>query len=188
MEKNPTLFADFANRNEAENAVSALEGLGIGAADISIITKEGNQTKATDAAGDVVEGALGGAATGGVVGGLAGLLAGVGVVPALTGILIGGPIAAALGLAGAAATTVSGAVTGAVAGGLIGGLAGLGLSEDDARYYSDAVDNGAIVLAVQTTEDNEGEVRAVLEGLSDEGVAAAGVDTTPERRVRRILV
>jgi surface antigen len=196
QEKAPTLFADFANRNEADEAISALEGMGVDSADISVITKEANRVKVSDAsgdgAGDVAQGALGGAATGGVVGGIAGLLAGAGVIPALAGILVGGPLVAALGLTGIAATTVSGAVTGALAGGLIGALVGVGMSEDDARYYSDAVDRGAIVLAVRTTEENEARVRSVLERISttdnrvergESELAAAG-----DRRVRRIMM
>ena len=108
-----------------------------------------------------------------MIGGVAGLLAGVGVVPALAGIMIGGPIAAALGLAGAAALTVSGAVTGAVAGGLIGGLTKLGLSHEDAEYYDRAVESGSVVIGVPVSDENEDAVRNVLEDYQGEDIKTA---------------
>ncbi|HSI20433.1 MAG TPA: low temperature-induced protein [Verrucomicrobiae bacterium] len=175
------LFVDFATRAEADQALANLEGMGYTSSDISVIAKEDGRTVEKDGAGEVAEDTLGGAATGGVIGGIAGLLAGIGVVPALAGILIGGPVAAALGLAGAAATTVSGAVTGAVAGGLIGALTGIGLSEEDAKYYDDAVRGGDIVIGVPVTPDTEEHVRAALEAAEGAGGAADRHITVIER-------
>lgn len=142
----------FSNRNYAEQAIMDLESSGFDPKDISIVTKDQAHAEniADSTGGTVAEGAVSGATTGGVVGGLAGLLIGIGAIaiPGLGGILIGGPLAAALGLTGAAATTVSGALTGAVAGGLIGALMGLGVSEDDAKFYEDRIREGAILLAI----------------------------------------
>src|SRR5688500_13752859 len=107
------LMAAFSTDGEADRALRELERHGYSNNDISVISKHDRYEEEGYSTGaDVAKGATGGAATGGVVGGLAGLLAGVGVFPALAGLFIGGPIAAALGLAGAAATTASGAITG----------------------------------------------------------------------------
>lgn len=164
-----TLMAAFADRTDADNAVTELEEMGYAGKDISFITSESKSEvhkvaeRSDDAAGDVAEGAVSGATTGGAIGGLAGLLAGAGVVPALAGLMIGGPVAVALGLTGVAATTVSGAVTGALAGGLIGGLTNLGLSEEEATTYEHVIKEGGVALAVPLKGDDEGEVRGVLE-------------------------
>jgi len=152
-----TLYADFPTRTEADHAITALEGLGYEASDISVVAKEGEPTTDTD--GHTV---ASDAATGGVIGGVAGLLAGVGAIPALAGLLFGGPIAAALGLVGAAATTVSGIVTGGVVGGLIGALRKVGIDEEDARRYEATINNGGVVLGVPVSPETEPEVHAIL--------------------------
>jgi hypothetical protein len=84
-------------------------------------------------------------------------------MPALAGLFIGGPIAAALGLAGAAATTLSGAVTGAAAGGLIGALTGLGVPRETAESYDRTVEAGGVVIGLTVREHTAGEARGILE-------------------------
>jgi uncharacterized membrane protein len=160
------VIAAFDDREMADKAVTELEEAGFDSEDLSVITRE-NQEQAVENATDdsehpVAEGAVGGASTGAVIGGLAGLLVGAGALPALGGLLIGGPIAAALGLTGLAATAVSGAVTGAAAGGLIGGLTKLGLSEDRARAYGEAVQEGGILLIVPVEADETIEVTGLM--------------------------
>lgn len=160
----------FNDPDHADQAIMELEKLGIDPADISLITKETDEirnrrgpTSATNMAEDAVEGAAAGAVTGGALGGLAGLLAGVGVFPALAGLFIGGPVAAALGLTGAAAVTASGAATGAAAGGLIGALTNLGVPDETAESYSQSVEEGGLVLGIPIDMAPEDEVRRVME-------------------------
>jgi hypothetical protein len=178
------IMAAFDDRDDAGNAITELEDMGVDADDISVIAstnaKDVNRaaaaaSNADDAGTDMAEGAVGGATTGGAIGGLAGLLAGAGVFPALAGLLIGGPIAAALGLTGVAATTVSGAVTGAVAGGLIGALTGLGVSEEDAQAYEETIKSGGLVLAVPADTINGKDPRDVLEGHNAMSVSEVNV-------------
>ncbi len=83
-------------------------------------------------------------------------------IPGIGGLLIGGPLAAALGLTGAAAATVSGAVTGALAGGLVGGLVGLGVPEETAKVYENRIREGGVLIAVAAREGDD-EAHAVLE-------------------------
>lgn len=163
-----TIIGVFQDRFDAESAIDELEEAGFNPKDVSVVVKEG-MTIDKDSGfkgGSVAEGAVSGAATGGVLGGLTGLLVGIGAlaIPGIGGFLLGGPIAAALGLTGAAATTISGAATGALAGGVVGGLIGLGIPEDEARMYEQRIREGAVLLAVPTnTNSGEAEVRRVFD-------------------------
>lgn len=142
----------FTDRAHAESALSDFENHGYSPKEISVIVKDGvlKEQIAESTGAHVASGLAEGATTGGVVGGVIGLLVGIGAVtlPGIGALLIGGPIAAALGLAGAAAVTAQGITTGAVAGGLLGALVGLGVPEETAKYYEQHVREGAIILAV----------------------------------------
>lgn len=159
-----TLFALFDNRKDVERIINRLKDDGYDPEDISLVMKDTRNARdiGLDTGADIASGAVSGATTGAILGGLAGLLS-VFVLPGLGAFFIGGPIATALGLTGAAATTASGAVTGAAAGGLIGALDGLGLSREDAREYESRVKEGAILIAVPVRADEEPEVRTIFE-------------------------
>lgn len=170
-----TVIGIFEDRFDAEAAIDELEEMGFSPKDVSVVVKEGEKVTNSESTGrkggSVAEGAVSGAATGGVLGGLTGLLVGIGAlaIPGVGAFLIGGPIAIALGLTGAAATTISGATTGALAGGLVGGLIGLGVPEDEAQIYEQKVRQGAVLLAVPTNSDTgEAEVRKVFEDYNAE--------------------
>lgn len=161
-----TILGIFSERNDAEEAIYDLEATGYKTKDISIIMRDqGEREKlAHNTGANVAEGAVTGATTGGVIGGIAGLLIGIGAIaiPGIGPLLIGGPIASALGLTGAAASTVSGAITGALAGGLVGVLVGIGISEEDARIYEERIREGGILVAVPAQLGMEEEVREIL--------------------------
>lgn len=159
-----TVLGLFEERSNAEDAIERLKDNGYDPKDISIIMKDKREGEkiGKDTGADVVGGAVSGAATGTLLGGLAGLLASF-VLPGLGAFFIGGPIAAALGLTGAAATTASGAATGALAGGLVGALTGFGLSENEARTYERRVKGGAILVAVPARMDEEGKVEEIFD-------------------------
>jgi hypothetical protein len=94
-----------------------------------------------------LEGTGAGGAIGAVVGAVAGAIAAIGttiMIPGL-GLVVAGPLAAALAGAGA----------GGVTGGLIGALVGTGMTEERARIYKTAIEEGGIVLSVtpRTPED-----------------------------------
>ncbi len=169
-----TVIGVFKTQNEAEHAINSLKDLGYEPQNMSIIMKD---IKKAEEVGEntgvhVAEGAASGAATGGIIGGLIGLLAGIGAItiPGLGAVLIGGPIAAALGLTGAAATTASGAVTGALAGGLVGALVGLGVPENEAKEYEEHIRAGGILLAVATHDSRVDEVRDIMADNSAYGI------------------
>lgn len=160
----------FSGSGAADDAITALKDAGYDTSGVSAIVKEGIvqvKENGSTKAETVGEGAASGAATGGVIGGVAGLLVGIGAlaIPGIGAILVAGPLAAALGLTGAAATTVSGAATGALAGGLIGALVGLGVPEDTAKLYEETIQAGGVLLTVPAaTSEKEEEVRAILQG------------------------
>lgn len=167
-----TVIAAFSAVEEAENAIEILKSEGYDPKQMTIMMKDRHEAAvvANDTGADTAKGAMEGATTGGMIGGLAGLLVGIGAItiPGIGPFLAAGPLAAALGLTGAAATTVSGAATGAVAGGLIGALMSLGLSEDDAKVYETTIREGGIVVAVPTVA---GEGPHVTEILDDSGAS-----------------
>jgi hypothetical protein len=188
-----TVLGIFSDREYAERAVNRLEDEGFRPQDISIVMKDRGDAKhvAQSTGADVAGGATTGVATGAIIGGIAGLLVGVGAIalPGFGLLLAAGPLAASLGLTGAAATTASGAVTGAVAGGLIGALVSLGLPEEDARIYESRIREGGILVAVPTAIRGEELVRDILD---DEGaeqirtVRSSASDTADAQSYERI--
>lgn len=154
-----TVIGVFTDRENAESAISDLKELDYNPKDLSIVLKDkaDKEVIAENTGADVTDGAATGAATGLVLGGLAGLVAAI-AIPGLGAFFIGGPIAAALGLTGAAATTASGAATGALAGGLLGALSNLGLTNDEAQVYETKVNEGGILVAVPVRGEESGEV------------------------------
>ena len=142
--------AVFDSREEAERALTELRSAGINEDSISIIGRHGEQSDtsggidddddAGETAGDTAKGAVGGAIAGGLLGVAALAIPGVGPLAAAGAIASGAiPGAAAIG-AGA----------GALAGGLSGLLTSHGVSDDDARYYEDRINQGGYFLSVDS--------------------------------------
>ncbi|HKQ99121.1 MAG TPA: hypothetical protein VJT09_00530, partial [Pyrinomonadaceae bacterium] len=86
---------------------------------------------------------------GGTVGATLAAIAAIGTSVALPGIglLIAGPLAA--GIAGAGA--------GGLTGGLIGALIGSGIPEDRAKEYERGINEGGILMGVNTRSDEDAE-------------------------------
>ena len=160
---NKKVIGVFTNEDAAQKVINQLEDSGFDSKEISVVMKDKNAGKKVEESTGtkVVGGAVSGATTGAVLGGLAGLLASI-VLPGIGAFFIGGPIAAALGLTGAAASVASGATTGAVAGGLLGALTGLGLSEDEARIYEDRITRGDILVAVPLRDEDQLDVEEIF--------------------------
>lgn len=163
----------FSNREMAENAIAQLEKENYEVKNMSIIMKDGEESKrlANNTGANVGSGVATGAATGAVLGGIAGILIGIGAIaiPGIGALLVGGPLAAALGLTGVAATTTTGVIAGALTGGIVGGLVSLGVPEERARTYEEKIKHGGILLAVPTFEGETDNVQRIFEknGASD---------------------
>lgn len=141
----------FHDLDNAEMAIKDLKNAGVDVDDISYVYSSENRTVVADAEGTTVgEAAASGAGTGAVIGGLAGLAVAAGVLPGLGALLIAGPLAAALGLTGAVATTAAGALTGAAAGTLVGALIGLGVGEPEAKVYEERVKKGEVLVVAKS--------------------------------------
>ncbi len=140
-----TASAIFDTRNEAERALSELRSAGISEDSISIVgqSESGDGSGLSDNEDDVN---AGGAVKGALMGGGAGALLGLAAL-AIPGV---GPLAAAGAIAASAAPGAAGigAALGATAGGLSGLLTDNGVSEDDASYYEERINQGGYVVAV----------------------------------------
>ena len=140
--------AVFDSHAEAERAVSELRTLGIRDNDLSIIARHGGKTTTTSGDGEITDehhrnvlrGILGGGALGAGLGVAALAIPGVGPLAAF------GAIAASVAPEAAAI----GAAAGAIGGTLNEVLTKHGVSEEDARYYSDRIKSGGVFVSVDT--------------------------------------
>lgn len=140
--------AVFDDRSEAERAVSQLRQAGIDDNKISVIAKSGDDDKpvATDGAGEeVAKDVIGSAALGAGAGTLLGIAA-----LAIPGV---GPLVAAGAIASSAipGAALTGAAIGAVTGGIVGMLKDHGVSDDDAIYYENSINQGGVFVSVDAT-------------------------------------
>jgi hypothetical protein len=153
-----TVIGLMENLSEAQAVVRELVESGIAQEDVGFLA---NQTEAARPAGGLTEAAtqtasdaIAGAGTGAALGGAAGLA--LALVPlAIPGI---GPILAA----GALATAIAGAGIGAVAGGLIGALTGLGVPEEEAHYYAEAMRRGGILVTVAVDQTAQADLAVAI--------------------------
>jgi hypothetical protein len=172
MQSRDTVVAVFDDRTDAQDAINALRDAGFLADDISILARDRDDAGrlAEDTGASVAAGAATGALAGGLLGGVAGWLVGIGAlaIPGVGPILAAGPLAAALG----------GAAIGATGGGIIGALTGVGVPEEDAKYYDTEFRRGGIVVTVQARGRYD-EARAIMReyGGRDSETSAAAYHT-----------
>ncbi len=164
MSKTKTITAVFNTRMESETALSKLEHAGFTEKEITVLVTEETRgkhfgikenTKADE-----------GVSTGAALGGLAGAIAlGIGsagtlLIPGLNLIVSGALVGSLVGLGAGAAT-----------GGLIGGLVGLGIPEHEAKLYEAAVRKGAILVAVESRDDDTTDrIKAIFRGANGKNV------------------
>lgn len=155
----------FPDRAAAELAVDRLVDSGFSRDDVSVLMSDATRGREFGVTTDskAPEGAATGAAIGGVLGAVAAGLIAIGVIAAPgIGLVAAGPIIAALAGAGAGGT----------AGGLIGALAGAGIPEHEAKFYSDAVAGGGILVGVYTHDDRATIAHDVLVESGGESVTS----------------
>ena len=142
-----TVTATFKTRFAAENALRQIETLGITEDQISLVVTDETRGKSfnIDEGNKVDEGAAAGATAGGIIGAVIGSLATATAmaIPGLNIVVSGALVSALAGLGAGAAT-----------GGLVGGLIGAGIPEHEAKIYENHVKDGAILIAIET-ENNE---------------------------------
>lgn len=158
----PVLVAAFEDRNAAEMAVDDLEQSGFTADEIGLVIRgsdavRGGMISDAQATKDG-KGALTGMATGAGLGAVLGAAAGF-LIPGVGPIVVAGIFSAAFG----------GAIAGAAIGGIFGALTGLGVSEEEAKYYQSAFDAGHAILAVRCCTDSADRCRMATDILRRRG-------------------
>jgi hypothetical protein len=152
-----TIVGSFDDYSAAQRVVRDLVADGFMSGDIGILASnlsgdyraEGEAEANSKPANSAV-----GALTGGMVGGAAGAAA------SLMGLAIPGvgPIVAA----GLLVATLSGVAAGAMAGGLIGALTEVGVPEEQANFYAEAVRRGGAVVTVKADESRAHRVEEIM--------------------------
>ncbi len=149
-----TVLGLMDNIDDARSAVRDLVESGIPAGDIGFMANEKHALPSDPHEGKGNQ-AASGAAAGAVLGGITGLALALApiAVPGIGALLAAGPLAAAL--------------AGALTGGLIGGLTRLGVPEQQAQYYAEAVRRGGILITVAA--DNAAQADTALAVLKRRG-------------------
>src|SRR5690348_16572706 len=126
-----TVVGVFHDAEDARDAIEALKDAGFAAGDIGLLAHDRERgrelAEETGTRSHAGEGAATGLVAGGILGGVGGWLVGIGAL-AIPGI---GPFIAA----GALGTALAGAAVGAGVGAVAGALIGLGIPEEEAKYY-----------------------------------------------------
>jgi len=130
----------FYTRSEAEQAIRDLRTAGFPDDQIGMIARDADGRMVKEKGGETM--AEEGAAAGAVVGAGAGALVGLGVLSGVIPVI--GPVIA-LGTLG---TILLNATGGAAILGLVGALVGLGIPEEDAKYYESEVHGGRFLVTV----------------------------------------
>ena len=151
---NRALVGVFDDRSAAEGAVDALHRAGFGHDRVGFVIRGSDAIRGgmiVDSVGTKDgKGAAAGALTGGMVGGV--LAAAVSLlIPGIGPIAAGGILAAFFG----------GAIAGTAVGGILGAMAGLGVSEEEAKFYEKEFNEGRAIVAVKA-EDRGAEAAQIL--------------------------
>jgi len=136
-----TVVAVFPDASSAQAAVRDLRQAGFDEDRIGVVGRHDDKSEGggVESGSKAGTGAAAGVATGAGVAALWSLGISFGVLPVVGPILAAGPIAAAL---------IS-AAAGAAAGGLGGALVGMGVPEDEAKYYEGEFQAGRTVVTVR---------------------------------------
>ena len=142
-----TIVGLFDDASDAQAVVRELVDLGIDRDQISLMANRSAEALTRDTAPEVTttgEDAMAGAGIGAVAGGIGGLIVGLVAlpIPGLGPVIAAGPIAAAL----------TGAGIGAVTGGVIGALTHVGVPEEHAQHYAEAVRRGGTLVTVSSPD------------------------------------
>jgi hypothetical protein len=166
----------FTDRMDAERAINDLHAAGFTNAQVGVALRDRTEQGALveDSGANPVEGAVSGAVGGGLLGGLTGFLAGLVaaiLIPGVGPIVVGGTLASALAAAGG--TAMAGAGIGAATGGILGALAGMGFTDEEARYFDTGFRSGGTLVTVQAGSRADEAKRILQRHGGDTGSSAA---------------
>jgi len=165
----------FEDRADAESAIEELHRAGFRDSQIGLISRDKAEgVKKSKKGNHAAEGAAAGVVAGAGVGALVGLgiLSGV-IAPVVGPVLVGGTLA----------TILANAAGGAAIAGIAGALIGLGIPEEEAKYYEQELKAGRTIVTVRATTRLE-EARAILlrHNGHDRGSASAACATASARK------
>ncbi len=140
MQQNAVVVGVFEQPMQAKNAVEDLRRAGYREDEIGFLARAG----ASETGSEKVASTTTGVVSGGVIGGVLGA-AGALLIPGIGPAIAGGILAATLGAAG----------VGALVGGIVGTLTGMGLSEQQARYYQRELEEGRTIVLVKSVAGQE---------------------------------
>jgi len=168
LQHRDTVVGVFGDWGRARDAIAVLKDAGFAAEDISLLMPDGGaaQDMAAETGTRAGAAAARGAVAGGLLGDLGGWLVGVDAV-AIPGL---GPFIAA----GALASVLGGAALGAGVGAITGALVGMGISEDEARYYEQEVRGGQTLVAVRAETRWLDEAERILRSFGARAVSRSG--------------
>lgn len=146
-----TVVGVFTDHTQAERAVHELKKAGFTNEQIGVAGRDWRGEGHADQGSHAGEGALAGAVAGAGVGGLVGLGVLAGIIPVI------GPAIAA----GTLGVILSNAAAGAAVLGLVGAMVGMGIPEEEAKYYEDEFKAGRYVVTVQAN-GRAAEAEAIL--------------------------
>lgn len=150
-----TVVGVFHNQHEAQEAIRDLRAAGFREDEIGLIAhdEEGGRHETREEHGSKAgEGAAVGAATGAGVGALWAVGIAAGLLPAIGPVVAGGILGSVL----------ASAAGGAVAAGLAGALIGLGIPEEEAKYYENEFRSGRTLVTVKSSTRRD-EAWAILQ-------------------------
>jgi hypothetical protein len=147
----------FRDRSQAQQVVGELKRMGFNDDQIGVIGRDGLATDSSKATAGkathskAAEGAATGVAAGAGVGALWALGIAAGMLPAIGPVIAGGLLASVL----------ASAAGGAAIAGIVGALVGLGIPEEEAKYYEGEVKAGHTLVTVKAAGRSD-EVRGLF--------------------------
>jgi uncharacterized protein (TIGR02271 family) len=173
--KRPAVVGVFRDKEQAQRAIAALRQAGFRNSQIGVIAKDKKVAKDLEVDQETYaeEGAAVGTAAGAAVGGLWGLGIAAGLLTPIGPVIAGGTLAAILASAAA----------GAAAAGLAGFLIGLGIPEDEVRFYEKELKAGRIIVTVKGGQ-RDSEARRILQQYEGYSAAASPALATNGQRAR----
>jgi hypothetical protein len=144
-ENHTTIVGVFHDRADAQKAVAALKQAAFTDDQIGVVSPGGDGGKAEAKGTLAAEGALTGAAAGAGVGAVWALGIAAGILPGIGPAVAGGLLASVL----------ASAAGGAIAAGIVGALIGLGIPEEEAKYYEAEFQSGRTIVTVRSARNVE---------------------------------
>lgn len=154
----------FPNRQDTESALNELKNSDFPMHKVSVVARDVSKDdemvsqESEFIREQTIKGLGNGALAGGAfLGGIGGLLAGLGAltIPGLGSVVLVGAQAALVG-------TLTGGFYGSVAGGIIGAIIGNGVSQEQAKAYSDRLSKGDYLVMIDGTDDEIKRAESIL--------------------------